>query len=201
LLSTITVVGVSPTVILDVTAGICVASALAFAVVSSRVSADVVSAALALGFLLVMVGFWVGTGTRQTPKTVFWIFAALGLAYALGFVFSPLAPWKARSDKYVSVAAFVMVLALYVATWALIYQGADAASAGCIRPQFRHHVDGLYFALTTFTTVGYGDFKAHTEACRWLVSGELALDIAIIGISLAGLASRMAEVLPQRQAK
>ena len=42
--------------------------------------------------------------------------------------------------------------------------------------------DALYFTVTVFTTVGFGDITATTEATRALVAGQMVADILIVGI-------------------
>jgi hypothetical protein len=42
--------------------------------------------------------------------------------------------------------------------------------------------DALYFTVTVFATVGFGDITATTEAARVLVTGQMLLGIVILGI-------------------
>jgi hypothetical protein len=44
------------------------------------------------------------------------------------------------------------------------------------------HTDGLYFAVTVFTTVGFGDITAKSEGARLLVTGQMAADLVVLGI-------------------
>jgi multisubunit Na+/H+ antiporter MnhC subunit len=58
------------------------------------------------------------------------------------------------------------------------------------------HIDALYFELTTFTTVGYGDIAARSQLARGLVSIQLAVDIVfVLGIVTIVLA-RLTQAWP-----
>jgi len=42
--------------------------------------------------------------------------------------------------------------------------------------------NALYFTVTVFATVGFGDITANAEAARLLVTGQMILDLIIIGV-------------------
>jgi voltage-gated potassium channel len=42
--------------------------------------------------------------------------------------------------------------------------------------------DALYFTVTVFATVGFGDIVATSEAARALVTGQMVAGIVVIGI-------------------
>jgi voltage-gated potassium channel len=44
------------------------------------------------------------------------------------------------------------------------------------------HTDALYFTVTTFTTTGFGDIAAKSEGTRLLVTGQMVVDLVILGI-------------------
>jgi hypothetical protein len=44
--------------------------------------------------------------------------------------------------------------------------------------------DALYFTITTFATVGFGDVVPRSEAVRLLVSGQVLLDLVILGLGI-----------------
>jgi voltage-gated potassium channel len=44
------------------------------------------------------------------------------------------------------------------------------------------HTDALYFTVTVFTTVGFGDITAKSEGARLLVTGQMATGLIILGI-------------------
>lgn len=44
--------------------------------------------------------------------------------------------------------------------------------------------DALYFTVTTFATVGFGDIVPHSETVRLLVTGQVILDLVIVGLGI-----------------
>ena len=46
----------------------------------------------------------------------------------------------------------------------------------------RWRLDALYFTMTTFSTVGYGDISPKSEVARALVTGQLVVDLVLIGL-------------------
>lgn len=46
------------------------------------------------------------------------------------------------------------------------------------------HTDGLYFAISVFSTVGFGDIAAKTEAARLVVTGQMIADLVILGLAI-----------------
>ena len=43
------------------------------------------------------------------------------------------------------------------------------------------HARALYFTITIFSTVGFGDITPRTDAARMIVSAQMLLDLALIG--------------------
>jgi voltage-gated potassium channel len=46
------------------------------------------------------------------------------------------------------------------------------------------HTDGLYFTVTVFSTVGFGDITAKTQAARLVVTGQMIADLVILGLAV-----------------
>jgi hypothetical protein len=46
------------------------------------------------------------------------------------------------------------------------------------------HTDGLYFAVTVFSTVGFGDITAKTQTARLVVTGQMIADLIILSIAI-----------------
>ena len=44
--------------------------------------------------------------------------------------------------------------------------------------------DSLYFTVTIFATVGFGDISARTEAARLLVTAQMLLDLVVLGLGI-----------------
>jgi hypothetical protein len=44
------------------------------------------------------------------------------------------------------------------------------------------HTNALYFTVTVFATVGFGDITAKTDAARLVVTGQMIIDLIILGL-------------------
>lgn len=76
----------------------------------------------------------------------------------------------------------VVVVAVAIALFASIYAYLSHLDpASFTEPLSR--TDALYFAVTTATTVGYGDISALTETARVLVMVQMVVNVAVIGIA------------------
>jgi hypothetical protein len=52
-------------------------------------------------------------------------------------------------------------------------------------------LDATYFTLTTFTTTGYGDIAAKSQAARALVVGQMCFGFIVLSIVIALAVSRL----------
>jgi voltage-gated potassium channel len=46
------------------------------------------------------------------------------------------------------------------------------------------HTDGLYFTVTVFSTVGFGDITPKSQAARLVVTGQIIADLVILGLAI-----------------
>ncbi len=52
-------------------------------------------------------------------------------------------------------------------------------------------VAAIYASLGTITTAGAGEISAHSHACRWMTSGQLAISFPLMGLAIGGVAARV----------
>ncbi|MFT2015493.1 potassium channel family protein [Streptomyces sp. 796.1] len=80
-------------------------------------------------------------------------------------------------------ATLLLFLVLFAASYYLLARSApDSFSEPLTR------TDALYFTLTTFTTVGYGDISARSEAARALTMVQMAGGLLLVGVAVRVLA-------------
>ena len=80
-----------------------------------------------------------------------------------------------------AVEALATSLPLFLVLFASTHLVTASESAGSFSQPLTH-TDALYFTVTVFATVGFGDITAKTEAARLVVTGQMILDLIIIGI-------------------
>jgi voltage-gated potassium channel len=79
------------------------------------------------------------------------------------------------------VEALMVSLVLLLVSFAGIYIGLSSYDAGAFDEQL-DHVGALYFALTTLTTIGYGDISPVSNAARIVVMVQMVVDVVILGV-------------------
>jgi hypothetical protein len=79
------------------------------------------------------------------------------------------------------VEALVVTVVLLLVSFSGIYIGMSSYDAGAFDEQL-DHVGALYFALTTLTTIGYGDIAPVSNAARIVVMVQMVVDVVILGV-------------------
>ena len=79
----------------------------------------------------------------------------------------------------------VEALATSLPLFLLLFSGTYVVMAAISASNFGEkltHTDALYFTVTVFATVGFGDITAKSEGARLLVTGQMVTDLIILGI-------------------
>jgi hypothetical protein len=82
-----------------------------------------------------------------------------------------------------AIEALATSIPLFLLLFAATYVVMATMSASNFDGQLTH-TDGLYFTVTVFTTVGFGDITAHTQAARLVVTGQMIGDLVILGLAI-----------------
>ena len=81
----------------------------------------------------------------------------------------------------------IEALAVSVSLFLLLFAGTYVVLAALSAANFGGHLshtDGLYFTVTVFSTVGFGDITAKTETARLVVTGQMIADLIILGLGI-----------------
>ena len=79
----------------------------------------------------------------------------------------------------------VGALATSAPLFLLLFAGTYFVASGISASNFNApltRTDALYFTVTVFATVGFGDIVATSEGARVLVMGQMVVDVIIVGI-------------------
>jgi hypothetical protein len=101
-------------------------------------------------------------------------------------VFAGMAAWQVRKivgSRYPAVRAVEAlgaILPLYLLLFASTYFIMERASAVAFTQRLTR-TDALYFSVTVFSTVGFGDITARSEPARVVVIFQMLGDLALLG--------------------
>jgi voltage-gated potassium channel len=90
---------------------------------------------------------------------------------------------RARYPVLRAGEALATTVPLFLLLFAAVYFVMERASPA----SFSHHLirtDSLYFTVTTFSTVGYGDITAVSETARLVVTVQMILDLLALGLGI-----------------
>ncbi len=139
-----------------------------------RVAATI--AVLVLGYSLIPFG----GSERWTVATV----AVAGLV-----VIAIVATYQIRSIAYATlpsvkaVETLSLLIPLVVFWFAATYFAQSAASPGSFDEQL-DHVGAVYFAMTTITTIGYGDIAPVSDTARMMVMMQMVTNVLVVGLAV-----------------
>ena len=138
--------------------------------------------ALATIIVLVAVYYLLPVDHPSDAKAVVAIVAgSLGVVLVVGWQIRTIL--KADHPGLKAVEALAIIAPLFLLLYATAYyliERATPASFG----QSLSRTDALYFTVTTFTTVGYGDIAAKTQAARIMVTFQMLADLIILGVAV-----------------
>ena len=104
------------------------------------------------------------------------VFTGLVAFQVYSIVRSPFPGLRAVEALGTSVPLFLL---LFSATYVVM---ATMSASNFSQPLTR--TDAVYFTVTVFATVGFGDITATTEAARLVVTGQMIADLVIIGLGV-----------------
>jgi voltage-gated potassium channel len=91
----------------------------------------------------------------------------------------------ARSSlpELVAVESVVLAAAIFLCVYASCYLSLSSVHPDSLSEHL-DHTGALYFAVTTFGTVGYGDITAKSDGARLLVSSHVLFDLTFLAVGI-----------------
>ena len=108
----------------------------------------------------------------------------IGLVLFIGLVaFQVRSIVRSRFPALRAIEALATSVPLFLLLFASAYVVMATISASNFGERLTH-TDALYFTVTVFSTVGFGDITAKSEAARLVVTSQMIADLLIIGLGL-----------------
>jgi hypothetical protein len=87
---------------------------------------------------------------------------------------------KAELPELRAVEALAVVIVVFLAGFSVVYLNLSHGTQATFT-QPLDHTKALYFTISVFSTVGFGDITPRTDTARLIVSAQMLLDLVIIG--------------------
>ena len=122
----------------------------------------------------------------------------IGLALFIGLVaFQVRSIVRSRFPALRAIEALATSVPLFLLLFASVYVVLSTISASNFTESLTH-TDALYFTVTVFSTVGFGDITAKSEAARLVVTSQMIADLLIIGLGLRVIVGAVTRSRQQR---
>jgi voltage-gated potassium channel len=141
-----------------------------------------VARALTTSVLLVVLYFLLPLDRPFTAGTVVALVAGV-LALGLLVTWQVLAILRAPHPALQAVEAVALSLPLFLLLFAAAYSVLSATDSGAFTEPLSR-LDSLYFVITAFATVGFGDISPVSDVARVLVTVQMVGDLVLIGLVL-----------------
>jgi voltage-gated potassium channel len=137
---------------------------------------------LAAGSTVALVAIYYLLPLNRSSTWVAVTMLAIGLVVLIGLVaFQVRRILRSRYPGLRAVEALATSIPLFLLLFASTYVVMAAISAGNFSEPLTR-TDALYFTVTVFSTVGFGDITAKTEAARLVVTGQMIVDLVAIAL-------------------
>ena len=91
---------------------------------------------------------------------------------------------RSRYPAVRAIDALATTAPLFLLLFAATYYLMARTSPGSFNPDHLTRTDTLYFTITTFSTVGFGDITAASQAARLIVTVQMLLDLVVLGLGI-----------------
>jgi hypothetical protein len=91
---------------------------------------------------------------------------------------------RAKQPAVRAVVALATTVPLFVLLFASAYFVMARASPANFSTHQLTRTDALYFTVTIFSTVGFGDITAVSQSARLVVTAQMVLDLLVLGLGI-----------------
>jgi voltage-gated potassium channel len=91
---------------------------------------------------------------------------------------------RARHPGIRAIQALTTIAPLFLLLFAVTYFVMAQTDVGSFDEEAFTRTDALYFTVTVFATVGFGDITPASQAARLVVSTQMILDLIVLGLGI-----------------
>ncbi|MFD4742457.1 potassium channel family protein [Streptomyces virginiae] len=104
-----------------------------------------------------------------------------------------LSPWPGLR----AMEALALSIPLVVLLFAAVYRLVDLNAPGSYSEALSR-TDALYFSVTVFSTVGFGDIVARSEPARLLTTGQMTVNLLLLSVAVRLIVNAVEQAKQQR---
>jgi voltage-gated potassium channel len=143
--------------------------------------------------------YLIPTGSLSEGSDLPWLILELGVFAVVVAVQVP-AIVKAKYPILRAVEALTILIPLFLLIFARIYLSTSLNDQSTFN-QPLDNTTALYFTVTVFATVGFGDIVAQTNSTRLLVTLQMLLNLAVLGVVIRLITSAAQRGVARRGAQ
>jgi hypothetical protein len=141
------------------------------------------AATIALAWVLIVGAFYVlPLDHLSGVRSVLRLTAVFALVAAV-FLWQIRRITMARLPELRAVEALGIIIVVFLVGFSVIYLSMSHKTPSTFT-QSLDHTRALYFTISVFSTVGFGDITPRTDTARLIVAAQMLLDLAIIGVGV-----------------
>jgi voltage-gated potassium channel len=114
---------------------------------------------------------------------------SLGVALAVGLlVLTAIVAYQVRAiirhphSAVRAIEALAITVPVFLVLFAATYFMMEQSNAGNFNVDSLTRTDSMYFTVTVFATVGFGDITATSQVARVVVMAQMILDLLVLGL-------------------
>jgi len=151
-----------------------------------------IAAALGRALLIttVLVGAYFVLPLDRLNGTPLWVVLTAGL-FVLGAatLYQLRAITRSQRPGVRAIEALATTAPLFLLLFAAIYYQMAQSQSSNFSSHPLTRTDSLYFTVTVFTTVGFGDITATGQVARQVVTVQMVLDLLVLGLGIRAFIS------------
>lgn len=130
---------------------------------------------------MIFIAYALMPGTLKPSTVTLLVFSLTIVAFCLLVVYQVRSIVKAPYPRMRAIEVVATVVPLFVVVFSITYLAMSNSDPATFNMHL-DHVRAVYFTVVVFSTVGFGDIVAKTDAARLLVTVQIVLDLVLIGV-------------------